>query len=321
MATARARKTMTTKPTRKIKVVPDIQDTPTPVRRFGEQTMALVGNLHVDHSYQRELNMARAQRIADNFDPYLFGELVVVQRSDGSRSVPDGQHRLEALKIMGWDDQKVPALLYEGLTDVEEAKLFHDLNHNRTRPTPLDLFRARMVQQEPQAVHIYKSLERHGVHIHIYLNPTGSSAGGGGFVNCISRLDEAYRYLGPDGLDRMIGVFVNAWGSKNTSVSSALVGGGTRFFCRFGFDVVDVKHFSKGLSKVTPGDIYIQAKSLQGLGGRAMVTSAIALVMLSKYNSRLSSGRLPDTTMSQFEKVQVSWSAVKRSRADDGTFS
>jgi hypothetical protein len=76
---------------------------------------------------QRELNRSRAQAIAADLDFNKVGT-PVVNRVNGHYNPIDGQHRLEAMKIVFGEDASWPCLVYEGLTEKEEADLFLGLN-------------------------------------------------------------------------------------------------------------------------------------------------------------------------------------------------
>jgi hypothetical protein len=76
---------------------------------------------------QRDLNQARVDRIVASFDLEQFGTPTVNHR-DGNFYVIDGQHRIAALKEIGWGDQQVQCWAYEGLNESEEAETFLKLN-------------------------------------------------------------------------------------------------------------------------------------------------------------------------------------------------
>jgi hypothetical protein len=80
---------------------------------------------------QREINQARIDHLAANFDPEELGTPTVNER-DGHFYVIDGQHRIEALKQIGWGDQAIQCWTYVGLTEQEEAEKFLKLNDNLT---------------------------------------------------------------------------------------------------------------------------------------------------------------------------------------------
>ena len=56
----------------------------------------------VTEEYQRVLNMKNVNGIVRDFDPARLGVLVVNHRADGTYAILDGQHRLAALRRMGY---------------------------------------------------------------------------------------------------------------------------------------------------------------------------------------------------------------------------
>lgn len=76
---------------------------------------------------QREMNQARVDHLAASFDLEQIGTPTVSHR-DGTYWIVDGQHRMEALRSLGFTDEKVQCWAYEGLTSEQEAELFLKLN-------------------------------------------------------------------------------------------------------------------------------------------------------------------------------------------------
>jgi len=76
---------------------------------------------------QRELNQARVDHIVATFDLEQIGTPTVNLR-DSAFWIIDGQHRIEALRQIGWEDQQVQCWTYEGLSEEEEAEKFLKLN-------------------------------------------------------------------------------------------------------------------------------------------------------------------------------------------------
>lgn len=83
---------------------------------------------------QRELNAAWVDAIAADFRLEDLGVPTVNYRG-GFFYVVDGQHRVEALKAIGWGDQQLQCWTYAGLTEEEEAEKFLVLNNRLTVAT------------------------------------------------------------------------------------------------------------------------------------------------------------------------------------------
>ena len=86
----------------------------------------------VTEQYQRILNMKNVAGIVKNFDPAKLGVLVVSHRADGTYAVLDGQHRLTALRRLGYDAAN--CIVLEGMTIRQEADYFRRQNENKQSP-------------------------------------------------------------------------------------------------------------------------------------------------------------------------------------------
>jgi hypothetical protein len=76
---------------------------------------------------QRDLNQARVDRLAADFDLEQIGTPTVNERG-GHYFIIDGQHRIAALIEMGWEDQQIQCWTYVGLSEEDEAEKFLKLN-------------------------------------------------------------------------------------------------------------------------------------------------------------------------------------------------
>lgn len=110
-----------------------------------------VSSVIIDREYQRDLDEARAKRMADNFNVGLFGVPVVSVRPSGVVAALDGQHRINARILAGKKDDEIVVEAHYGLTLKQEAELFLRLNGGRTAVHTWDKWRARLVAREPIA--------------------------------------------------------------------------------------------------------------------------------------------------------------------------
>lgn len=100
---------------------------PDRVLRDAKLTWVPIPRMKVSPLAQRELNQARVDRMATDFDLEQIGTPTVNLRAS-TYYIIDGQHRIEALRSMGWDDQQVECWAYEGLSEQDEAEMFLKLN-------------------------------------------------------------------------------------------------------------------------------------------------------------------------------------------------
>jgi hypothetical protein len=116
--------------------------------------------LHVDPNVQRSINMNRAKNMGDELNEDALGVLTVSHRADGKYYIVDGQHRHGAVISAGRTDMMLLCHIYQGMSLEEEAALFRVLN-TAQKPSPIDLFRVRLVEGDPAARDIAKIIAKH----------------------------------------------------------------------------------------------------------------------------------------------------------------
>jgi hypothetical protein len=90
------------------------------------QKILSVNEINVDYSYQREVDIKRCKRIAKNFSEIMIKPLKIAERKDGTFWVVDGNHTLNALKILGIE--KVSCDVFQSSGRDDESPLFVRLN-------------------------------------------------------------------------------------------------------------------------------------------------------------------------------------------------
>lgn len=111
-----------------------------------------LSGLRIHPEYQRSLDEGRTQKIVAEFDPRLLGVLMVANDDHGSPTwVWDGQHRLEALRRMGFTSawaQISPD------TPKDQASLFVRAQEGRKNITPAARHRAQLFAGDPKAIEV-----------------------------------------------------------------------------------------------------------------------------------------------------------------------
>jgi hypothetical protein len=123
-----------------------------------------VEKLAMDKKYQRDLSKKRVARIADEFDPDLFGAITVSARDDGTFAVIDGQHRTVGASLRGI--KQVPAFVTSANDVHQEASTFVSVNTLRKATTPYQTWNAAAFADaaSPEA-RSNKILAEHGLRI------------------------------------------------------------------------------------------------------------------------------------------------------------
>lgn len=151
---------------------------------------------------QRDLSQARVDELAACFDVEQLGTPVVSHR-DGYFYVIDGQHRIEALKAIGYGGRQVQCWTYQNLTEADEAGMFLTLNNTLTVGA-YPKFKVAVRAGHPEECDIDRIVRAQGLKI--------SRDRSGGAVGAVDTLRQVYRRGGPACLARTLRIVRDAYG-------------------------------------------------------------------------------------------------------------
>lgn len=164
-------------------------------------------------------------QIAADFDLDKVGHPTVSRHGDHMQ-VLDGMHRVEALKQIGWGDQKIECWTHTGLNEAAEADLFLGLNTRRA-VTALDRYRAALTAGRPTETHIDAIVTDAGL----------SVAAGRGGIKAVGALRTVYDRHGPDILARALTIVRDAYGPAG--MEKAMITGIGQLVARYRTDLDD----------------------------------------------------------------------------------
>lgn len=240
-----------------------------------------VAHTKVSPQAQRELRKAFVEHIAQNFDPDELG-LPVVSWRDGFFWVIDGQHRIEAMKLMGWDDQQILCECFEGLTEAEEAERFLK-RQDRIAVVGLEKFKVALTAGREVECDIDRIARAHGLRI-----GTGSPTS----IGAVGTLIRVYRRGGPSCLSRTLLIIRDAYGGAG--FSAQVIDGIALVIQRFGGSLDDAAAAER-LGKAMGG--------VQGLDNRARhikaqlgkpLAQCFAAAVVETINAGRGGKKLPD---------------------------
>ncbi len=227
-----------------------------------------LNDLKIDRSYQRGVTLG-AQKIADNYNPVSFGIPLVGERDDGSFWVVDGQQRIEALKIrngagkMNNPHKNVRCEVFASRGPEHEAEIFKEVNKDRTRLEPLQLFHAMLTAGEEHCWKLKKLAEKYGFAI-----PRGKGHGTkddpetrSKQLYCVDALGRTLTRNGEDCLEFVLETISKIWPNDPLRTKNTIVSG-LRLFWKNHDGVVDMERLIPRLMSTTPAKILYQA----GLG-------------------------------------------------------
>jgi DGQHR domain-containing protein len=130
-----------------------------PIEVLARTTYVITRKQDPDGGFQRALDHKRAQEIADYIDLNIvpipnaiilsaqqeaeleidkYGKTLSIKDSPRAFLILDGQHRVYGFKLANNKSLRVPVVIFNNLTKMEEARLFIDIN-TKQRPVPNEL--------------------------------------------------------------------------------------------------------------------------------------------------------------------------------------
>lgn len=241
-----------------------------------------IADMRVNPLAQRDLNQARVDRMAADFDLEQIGTPTVNLR-DGHWYVIDGQHRIAALKQMGWGDQQIQCWTYEGLSSDEEAETFLKLNDVLVLHA-FPKFRAAVHAGREIETDIDRVVRAQGLVVSLDKVP--------GAISAVGTLQRVYKRSDGKTLGRALRIIRDAYGDPGLE---APVIDGIGLLCqRYNGDLNDTDAIEK-LSKLHAGvnGLLGQAETLRRQTGNAKA-HCVAAAAVQVINRGRGGKKLPD---------------------------
>jgi hypothetical protein len=235
-----------------------------------------ITELFVDHSYQRDLDLPRARRLAEDWERPLVGVVDVSDRGTGHQpryAVIDGQHRYAAAKLRDPDGMLV-ANVHTRLSTQDEARLFYEIDAKRTRLTGWDRWNARRGAGDPTVLAVESTVEDAGLRIH--------PAPANGNIRCVAACEKIVKLGGQKLLREAIDLITEVWGIQIEAFDAPLLHGTAYVLYHFGADL-DVERLGDAMIDVSPRQFKATAVALRA-AERGTMPKLAALVILNAYN-------------------------------------
>ena len=162
-----------------------------------------IARMCVHPDAQRPLDSTQVDHIVAGFDVEKLG-YPVLNEADGVFYIVDGQHRIEALREIGWGDQQVHCQVFTDLTVEQMADLFLGKNDSRA-VTSLSKFRVAVTAGYERECDIDRIVRAHGCAV------TRDKVDGA--IGAVGTLTRIYDRSGPGILSRTIRIVRDAYGT------------------------------------------------------------------------------------------------------------
>ena len=225
--------------------------------------------------YQRPLNPHKIETMVDEFDPAEITAIVVSERADGSFWVVDGQHRLEALKLLG--RSVILADIRHGLTFAQESRLFYRLNKGQTKVATWDQFIARL-PWDPVAQNIMRIIAAYGYHT----ERSGNSLKG---IAAVRSVEKVYRR---GFLEDVMDIISRVWRTDHHGIDGPVIEGlGIFLYSYSQQDAYDRDRLLDILSVTPAGEVLQKQRQLQvEMGRQGQPAVMVAMALRDIYNGR-----------------------------------
>jgi hypothetical protein len=226
---------------------------------------------------QRTLNETHADRIADEFDPEMFGTLAVTKpNGKGVYHIIDGHHRKVALEKKYGPDEKAPCQVFDAHDPERAAQLFDSINSHRKNLSPVEVFKVRVTAGLDDEVAIDKIVRASGYYVSSHAEHERAIA-------CVSSLMRVYRSYGPQVLEDSLKTIKATWGDDQNATMGAIVSGYGEFLTEYGRYVNYVQLREKVAKRFTPGKLMATARAARELDGHSLART-IKSLLITTYN-------------------------------------
>ena len=230
----------------------------------------LLETLRTGAGHQRALDMNRARRLANKFDPRAVGRLIVSQRADGVLWLLDGQHRAYAMSMHGIE--LALCSVFQGLTLQDEAQLWVEYNAHHM-PRPLALYHGALLAQDPMTTQIDQVVRAWGYYV-----PKRDSGTRVRAIAAVGALRYAYLRGGTSLLSLTLQVISKAWHEDPHSADGKVIQGMAIFLQTYKGELA-IKRLEQRLAVTSLAVLYQQAAAhTSAWGGGGQRNFALALV-------------------------------------------
>ena len=235
-----------------------------------------VQDMFVDPSYQRELDVPRARRMAEKWERPLVGVIEVSDRGPAQHprfAVVDGQHRFAAAKLRDAAAVLV-ANVHVGLNVRDEAHLFYAIDAKRTRLTTWDRWNARRGSGDPTVLAVDDIAHTLGLQV--------DNAPTNGNIRCVSTCEKILQLGGRTLLRETLELVVEVWGVEPEAFDAPLLHGTSYVLYHYGSEL-DTTRLADAMVDCSPRQFKAKAIALREYE-RGTMPKLAALVIVSSYN-------------------------------------
>jgi len=231
---------------------------------------------------QRDFNQSQAEEYAADFDLEALGYPVVNYRN-GAFYIIDGQHRIAALKLIGWGDQSIQCECYADLTDGQMAELYLR-RARRRKESAFDNFRIAITAGRAVECDVDRIVRAQGLRV--------SHDKAEGSIAAVITLKSVYERAGGTNLAQTLRIIKNAYDGDGKAFNVSTIKG-VSLVCQRYEGKFDEKALTDRLSKMTGGSLGLlrKAETIRRQTGAAKA-HCVAAAIVELFNATRGGKRL-----------------------------
>ena len=234
----------------------------------------------VDRAYQRDYNHDKISRLAAEFNISAMGVPELSKRSESEYVVIDGQHRIEAGKLVGI--KSFYCKVHEGLTAADEARLFKMLNAHRNLVTAPNMHRARVAAGEERAIAIQEMVDGLGYKLPRMFTMKRKCAPD--TIGAVGTLYQVYDSFGVEVLRQTLSLIRETWPNDGDALLGKVIEGVAVFVNKHhGNENFRKDRFVGRLNRIPASTIYRRAASRRDAAGGSL-PHHLADILVEEYN-------------------------------------
>ena len=238
-------------------------------------------NIVSDPEYQRPVDPKRVKMIAEHFNPLKVNPLKVSHRS-GKYYVFDGQHTMRVLILRnGGDDVMADCIIYEGMTQQDEAEMFARQSEFIKRPEKSAEMKALYAAGDVEIIELKKAIESVGFTFDFSTSKMTNR------IICCGQVLKIFRKTKQSDFIHILELIRNSWHGLPDSLRKEIVGGVWIFYSQYKEDI-DTNTAAAKFSRLNPVEILRDGGGFKNLPG----DTKYAYVLAQKYNSNQRKNKL-----------------------------
>lgn len=237
--------------------------------------------IRFDELYQRDLDLARAHKIANDFDGDIFNEPKISFR-DGQFWCFDGMH-----SIYGWkfyhnnEDIPVNCKVYRGMTQLDEINCFVKQTGHKKDLQIGDKLKALEAARDPDVLKMKRAIEQYGFTVNFGKRINTPIA-----VNCYGQALRTYKSLPYDENNLVWKTISDLWWKQPDSTSAKIVKGITEFYQLY-HDEINYETLIAKLKNTSVNTLLQDADMYGDKKGKYKYQHPYAFAIVVKYNNYL----------------------------------